>query len=758
VKYAPAVSLILAFACGDGRPSGSANGEVGGAHSGTESISSQNPLINAAEQAIEAGHPWQATMLLAPALADPKRRTDTLVLVAARAAAGWEGWTEVDRLLDREPWVDTKFGGEARALLARSALEQNAVDRAVPSAESALRAATTAEQRGARSVILARALDRAQRDDSAARVYAAAAATLPAVGDWLRLRAAGVTRDAGERRRVYEAVKGSATLLRVDWTEAQARERFGDLAGAAELYGKLGSQPDMLRARLAGRDSAERVAAARQAIAFLRERAATSAGRDIIALLEATPVPLADADELELARAVTTAAPARAVRGFDRVRTRVTLSADDRIQYALALSRAGRSPDAIAVLNGVTDPPRAAAAAAYQRARLVPGTSVALRQVVTRFPNDTVTASAALWLLADLTGDNAGDAAAQRVFRELYTKFPSSARADDARFASAIIDMAAGQSRAAALGFDSLAAMYPTSTEALASRYWAGRAWSALRDTAKARTRWRGVVEAEPLSYYATRAARRLGQSPWTAPPATGGAQAVSDTSGIVDRVKMLRRLGLDAEVKLELDALDSLAVRTPASAIGVGHTLFALNEPSRALRVGTRLLSSNPRERGVLELAFPLVARAALDSAARARRLDPALIAGLIRQESAFNPRAVSVVGARGLMQLMPTVGQAVAKSLAFPTYSHGLLFDADANVRLGIAHLAGGMAQNRDTVRALAAYNAGQSRVVRWAQKAGVADPELFTERIPFVETRDYVRIVLRNRDVYRALYGLK
>jgi soluble lytic murein transglycosylase len=756
VRYTPAVVLLLTVACGD--PPRSANGDVSAAPSSTETLGAQNPLIDAAERAIATGHPWQATMLLAPALADPKRRTDTLVFVAARAAAGWEGWTEVDRLLAKEAWVDTKFDGEARALLARSALEQNAVDRAVPAAESALRAATSAEQRGARSVVLARALDRAQRDDSAARVYAAGAAALPVVGDWLRLRAAGVTRDADERRRAYAAVAGSVARLRVDWTEAQARERFGDLAGAAELYGKLGSPVDALRVRLAGRDSADRVAAVRQAIVFLRERAATSAGRDVIALLEATPVPLSDADELEFARAVATAAPARSVRGFERVRSRVALSADDRIQYALALSRAGRATDAIAVLDGVTEPPRAAAAAAYQRARLVPGTSVALRQVVTRFPNDTATASSALYLLADLTADNSGDVAAQRVFRELYTKFPTSSRADDARFASAIIDVAAGRSRAAAVGFDSLAALYPTSSEALASRYWAGRAWSALRDTAQARARWRGVIEAEPLSYYAMRAARRLGQTIWTAPPAAANAPAGVDTSGTIARVRMLRRLGLDAEVRLELDALDSVAVRTPASAPGVGQTLFALNEPSRALRIGTRLLPSNARERAVLELAFPLVARAALDSAAQARRLEPALIAGLIRQESAFNPRAVSVVGARGLMQLMPTVGQAVAKSLAFPTYTHGLLFDADANVRLGIAHLAGGMAQNGDTVRALAAYNAGQSRVVRWARKAGVADPELFTERIPFVETRDYVRIVLRNRDVYRALYGLK
>jgi soluble lytic murein transglycosylase len=57
---------------------------------------------------------------------------------------------------------------------------------------------------------------------------------------------------------------------------------------------------------------------------------------------------------------------------------------------------------------------------------------------------------------------------------------------------------------------------------------------------------------------------------------------------------------------------------------------------------------------------------------------------------------------------------------------------------------------------VKILAAYNAGESRVEKWSTKTGAADPEVFTERIPFVETRDYVRTILRNRAYYQALYS--
>ena len=81
-------------------------------------------------------------------------------------------------------------------------------------------------------------------------------------------------------------------------------------------------------------------------------------------------------------------------------------------------------------------------------------------------------------------------------------------------------------------------------------------------------------------------------------------------------------------------------------------------------------------------------------------------------------------------------------------------LLYQAEVNVPLGVSHLDA-FARLGPPERMLAAYNAGNGRVSAWAQKAGTDDPELFVERIPFVETRDYVRIVLRNRDMYQALY---
>jgi soluble lytic murein transglycosylase len=104
-----------------------------------------------------------------------------------------------------------------------------------------------------------------------------------------------------------------------------------------------------------------------------------------------------------------------------------------------------------------------------------------------------------------------------------------------------------------------------------------------------------------------------------------------------------------------------------------------------------------------------------------------------------------------------MPAVGRQSAIARTSEVWSDALLYQPDVSLRLGTAHLAALLARHRDPARALAAYNAGESRVDRWARKPGASDAEVFVERIPYVETRDYVRIVLRNVTWYQRLYAL-
>ena len=159
---------------------------------------------------------------------------------------------------------------------------------------------------------------------------------------------------------------------------------------------------------------------------------------------------------------------------------------------------------------------------------------------------------------------------------------------------------------------------------------------------------------------------------------------------------------------------------------------------------------------RAVWELFYPLPYREHVEHYALARGLDPYLVAALIRQESAFDAGATSRAGAKGMMQLMPATARGVARQLNV-VWSTAFLEVADANMHLGAAHLATMLRQyDGEVVPALAAYNAGGSRVRRWLRFPEAGDWIAFIERIPFPETRGYLRTLIRNRALYEALYG--
>jgi soluble lytic murein transglycosylase len=151
---------------------------------------------------------------------------------------------------------------------------------------------------------------------------------------------------------------------------------------------------------------------------------------------------------------------------------------------------------------------------------------------------------------------------------------------------------------------------------------------------------------------------------------------------------------------------------------------------------------------------AYPLPYREPLENEALRNRLDPMLVAGLIRQESAFSAEAVSGRNAVGLMQLEPKTGVVLARRLGVK-FSRARLFDPEYNLRLGTVYLADLLSANGSPEAALAAYNAGVDRVTLWTAGQNYTETPEFVESIPFTETREYVQIVLRNAELYRQIY---
>lgn len=716
-------------------------------------------LVVRADSLVRAGRSWRATRLLAPRLATPDSAPPAVRLVGARAASGWQGWGEVDRILYGAPWLDSLYGGEGRELLVRSGLSRDHDVRA--DARLALADARTPAARVVRQVLLARALDRANVLDSTAAAYTAAAAQVPEIADWLLLRAAGAVADSSERARMFARVRGAAARDRVPWTDAQARERTGDFVGAARVYRTLGADGSAFRAEaLAARDDASRSALMRRIVAYLGGRTTTATVRQSIDVLDGLKLALVRDDELVVARAAAAnGLGARAVAGFERAAASAPLGQADLYAYAGALMDAGRDADAARQFALITEP-SLAPRASYQRARaLVRAGSgsdarTALRTTATRYAGNAAVAAPSLLLLADLQVDDGNFAGAASSLDELGRRYPSSSQAPLARFRAGLLAWEQSASRAAAI-FDTLATRYPKDDEALGARYWAGRAYERLGRNPDADQRFRAVIAASPYSYYGWLASRRLKQAGWTPPAGVDTSAHVTIVDSIAARVGALQQLGMDAEARFELDALVDRANATPAEAPAIADALVRISEPARGLRVALRAIDRGTPTRALFRAAFPVVHEDALREESRRNDLDPALVAGLIRQESSFNPNAVSPAGARGLMQLMPSVGASIARAKGYPLWDPALLFDADVSLDLGTAHLASSLKGGAPTARALAAYNAGASRVARWTSRPGSDDPELFTEWIPYTETRDYVRVVQRNRDIYKALY---
>jgi len=160
---------------------------------------------------------------------------------------------------------------------------------------------------------------------------------------------------------------------------------------------------------------------------------------------------------------------------------------------------------------------------------------------------------------------------------------------------------------------------------------------------------------------------------------------------------------------------------------------------------------------RPVWEATWPKAYRALIVRYARAHRVDPDLLQGLIREESRFNARARSSTGALGLAQLMPATARQVATSLDLPPVGEAALLQPADNVRLGAAYLGqlikhfGG-----NEAYAVAAYNAGPGAVARWRHALPQAELDEWVEHIAFEETRGYVKKVLGSYSAYKLLYG--
>ncbi|MGN6391320.1 MAG: transglycosylase SLT domain-containing protein, partial [Gemmatimonadales bacterium] len=598
-----------------------------------------------------------------------------------------------------------------------------------------------------------------------AATYLRAAGMLPTVAAWLRVRAAAVTDDSAGRAHLAGLVVDPLARDRLAWSEAAAHEATGDLDGAAARYAALGAQATSLRLRLAASpDSAPRARVRQDLLALVTARRSPGEIRDAIGLLDSAYAPLAPSEELEVGRSAAVAgSSSRAADGFARAFAARLGTPDDHFAYASVLTRLGRDAEAAAAFARVTGPRTLVASAAYQRARallragdMVRGRA-ALRRVLVSDAHDTAAASSALFLLGDLASDDRADSLARLYYRRLVTQYPSSRFAPTAAFRAAMIGLLAGDVVQSAGEFDELAGRWSRSDEASAAAYWAGRAWWSAGDTVTAHARWDMLAAGDPGGYYTGLATRRLGRPDWAPTAARDTFVDIPVADSGLARAALLARLGLAVESRWEYDRLLRTSDTSSERLLALADRFRRDGLAAQAIQLARRALALGaPSDARTYRLLYPVMLEDALLAEAAEHGLDAAFVAALIRQESMFNPLATSAVGARGLMQVMPDLGGRLAQTLAYPVWDPVLLYQPDVSLQLGAYHLQELAGRYGQPVHVLAAYNAGVSRVERWSQRIGVDDPEVFTERIPFAETRGYVRAIQRNEDIYRSLYA--
>ena len=711
-------------------------------------------IVQEAGRALADGRPYLASRLLTPLLAAPSFRDSTTVLLAARAAAAWESWGSVVRLLEGAEWLDRLESGEGRFLLARARVEQSGD--AVLDAHAAV-ASAPARALGARLIVLARAFDRAGVLDSAASAYRAAADLLPDIRAWLLLRAAGVEKDSSARESLYRQIDLPAALSRIRWTEAIARDRTGDPAGAAEAYDGLGATLASLRLRLRATSHPDSLTEIRRTLnGLLAPRRSADDARGAIALLDANFAPLTISEELQVARRAGVDRAARAATGFARVAAARRLADVDRYAYGTVLARLGRQREAMAAFASVKARDlRADAEYARARSLLAVGRSnealIAFRRVAAQRAADTTTAALAGYFAAEILVDRRDDPGARHEFLVVARRFPRTTHGSRAAFQAALIALIAGDAKTAATEFAALADRPGDKSETAAALYWSGRALEAKGDTAAARAQWQKVWARFPASYYVLPAASRLRLPAELPPKDEEPLSPDSASAAVLDRADLLEQVGLRTEARFEYERLGRETDAAPARLPAIAEAFARRGLVARAYRLAQR--SGDAR---LQRLVYPIPHPADLFEAAERAGVDPHLAAAIIRQESGFEPTARSRADALGLMQVLPSVGAALARAEGMRDWETSLLFQPAVNLRFGISHLAQMLRRYSQPEHALAAYNAGSRPAQEWLSLPGAEqDPEVFIERIQYVETRDYVRRVLKNLSMYHALY---
>jgi soluble lytic murein transglycosylase len=703
------------------------------------------------------------------------------VLLLARAEGGWKNWSAVRELLDGADWLADEGGGAGLYLLGRAHQDADDWDGAATRYGQYLNVAPSRAIRYG-AAASRRAMSLWWSGDREASLEALSAFTsAPDARSWTALELALEEAEEGD----VSAVEALAELIdqplarAASWRlMADVRLTAKDSSGAVEAFREARGATDGGRRAIASIELGRLLLAAGDTSAArtlllegMDDAPFSSRARAAPALLD-----LRDTDvdlTLELARISDRAGDGRrALNGYDRV---VTMSADGDMAVPLSMrverarlmgtvrARQEAALEEFRAIREETDDDRIGGrnlelwAQLRRRQGLGGHVNTLRRWLLDEYPGSSEAAEVA-WSRASQADTNGQLESALTQYSSLSVNAPTHARAGQARMRSGQIYLGRDDLESAVEVFEAYLEAFPDGRRWQEAAFWAGRTRTELGDQEQAAAHIQRIVEGDPVSYYAVMGADLLDVPFELTVRNAAPASVPSWMSEGLSRIDLYTEAGLERAVSAEIAALSATADPSTGDMLSLAEGLNERGRTIDGINLGWAL-----RERGeewdarLIRVTFPFPYEELVRREAEEWGVDPIALAAIIRQESAFKADIVSRAGAIGLMQVMPPTGAELARAHGPEGFRSANLTVPEVNLHLGAAFFLD-MSKRYENVLplVLSAYNAGPTRANRWRRYPEISDPIRFTERIPFVETRGYVKNVRRNLGLYRVLYG--
>ena len=741
-------------------------------------------LLSPADSALaefEAGRFWHAARMLREEGAAAGTPEDVLLL--ARAEAGWKNWSAVAELLDGAEWLSEESDAIGLYILGRAWEAQGQWAEAAESYGRYVDLGSLGTTRHHASIVRrTRSLWKSGEREAS---FISLRQLEPHLGaqSWTALEIAlGEARDgnASSVEDLLGMIEQPLAQLSSWRLLPDALFEAGDLIGATEAFRQAYQQltgdrrataaVELAELLLAGGDTAT---ARGLLLEGLEEAPGAFPDRAAAELID-----LGDTDReltLELARILDRAGDGRrALTGYDRV---VALSANTidgvsvplpmRVERARLMGTVQtRQEEAIQefrAIRDVTTDDRIGGrnlelwAQLRRRQGLDEHVRTLRRWLLEEHPNSSEAAEVA-WSRASQADSRGELDSALRQYAVLSSNARTHARAGQARMRSGQIYLGRSDRVQAAGVFEGYLEDFPEGRRWQEASYWAGRMRMELGDTSVAEKHIRQIKTRDPVSYYAVIGAELLGEL-YTMNVSDADDPAIPPwlNRGLSD-IDLFTEAGLEQAAVAEIDRLREVARTSKNDMLGLAEGLIARGRTIDGINLGWALRDEGYEwDSRLIRVAFPLPYLDLIRREAMEWGVDPIILAAIIRQESAFKADIVSRAGAIGLMQVMPPTGAQLARVHGPSDFQEAHLASPEVSLHLGAAYFVE-MSARYDGVLPLilSAYNAGPTRATRWKQYPEISDLLRFTERIPFVETRGYVKNVRRNLGIYGVLYG--